>query len=221
MRWPPVTIIPARCETDMNNSCPKYLDLGTAAGTRRIAVRAQPGEAPGLFWLGGFKSDMRGTKAQALAAWAARQGRGCVRFDYAGHGESSGDFAQCTIGSWLEDSLAVFAAFCRGPQVIVGSSMGGWMALLLLRELKARAAAGRPIAASVAGLVLIAPAVDFTEALIWAQAPKHARRAIMEKGAWLRHSAYSPEPYPITRTLILDENTRRVSSFAFSNAREL
>ena len=188
----------------MNNSCPKYLDLGTAAGARRIAVRAQPGEAPGLFWLGGFKSDMRGTKAQALAAWAAQQERGCVRFDYAGHGESSGDFAECTIGSWLEDSLAVFAAFCRGPHVIVGSSMGGWMALLMLRELKARAAAGRPSAASVAGLVLIAPAVDFTEVLMWQKFPPEVKQTIERDGAWNRPSAYSLEPYPITKRLIED-----------------
>jgi pimeloyl-ACP methyl ester carboxylesterase len=188
----------------MNNSCPKYLDLGTAAGTRRIAVRAQPGEAPGLFWLGGFKSDMRGTKAQALAAWAAQQGRGCVRFDYAGHGESSGDFADCTIGSWLEDSLAVFAGFCRGPQVIVGSSMGGWMALLMLRELKARAAAGRPSAASGAGLVLIAPAVDFTEVLMWQRFPPEVKQTIERDGAWNRPSAYAIEPYPITKRLIED-----------------
>jgi len=186
----------------MNNSCPKYLDLGTAAATRRIAVRAQPGQAPALFWLGGFKSDMGGTKAQALAAWAARQGRGCVRFDYAGHGESSGDFAQCTIGSWLEDSLAVFEAFCRGPQVIVGSSMGGWMALLMLRELKARAAARREAEASVAGLVLIAPAVDFTEVLMWQKFPPEVKQTIERDGGWNRPSAYSPEPYPITKRLI-------------------
>jgi len=186
----------------MNNSCPKYLDLGTAAGTRRIAVRAQAGEAPGLFWLGGFKSDMRGTKAQALAAWAAQRGRACVRFDYAGHGESSGDFADCTIGSWLEDSLAVFEAFCRGPQVVVGSSMGGWMALLMLRELKARAAAGRPAAASVAGLVLIAPAVDFTEVLMWQKFPPEVKQTIERDGTWNRPSAYSTDPYPITKRLI-------------------
>jgi len=187
----------------MNNSCPKYLDLGTAAGTRRIAVRAQPGEAPGLFWLGGFKSDMRGTKAQALAAWATQHERACVRFDYAGHGESSGNFAECTIGGWLGDSLAVFEAFCRGPQVVVGSSMGGWMALLMLRELKARAAAaGRPAAASVAGLVLIAPAVDFTEVLMWQKMSPEVKQTIERTGAWARPSAYAQEPYPITKRLI-------------------
>jgi pimeloyl-ACP methyl ester carboxylesterase len=188
----------------MNNSCPKYLDLGTAAAPRRIAVRAQAGEAPGLFWLGGFKSDMHGTKAQALAAWAARQGRACVRFDYAGHGESSGDFAACTIATWLEDSLAVFDACCRGPQVVVGSSMGGWIALLMLRELKRRAAAGRPGTAAVAGLVLIAPAVDFTEVLMWQKFPPEVKQTIERAGAWDRPSAYSAEPHRITKRLIED-----------------
>jgi len=188
----------------MNNSCPKYLDLGTAAGARRIAVRAQEGKAPGLLWLGGFKSDMRGTKAQALAAWATQQQRACVRFDYAGHGESSGEFGACTISTWLEDSLAVFDAFCRGPQVLVGSSMGGWMALLMLRELKRRAAVARPGAASVAGLVLIAPAVDFTEVLLWQKLPPEVKQTIEREGAWARPSAYSAEPYPITKRLIED-----------------
>jgi pimeloyl-ACP methyl ester carboxylesterase len=188
----------------MNNSCPKYLDLGTAAGARRIAVRAQEGKAPGLLWLGGFKSDMRGTKAQALAAWATQQQRACVRFDYAGHGESSDEFGACTISTWLEDSLAVFDAFCRGPQVLVGSSMGGWMALLMLRELKRRAAAARPGAASVAGLVLIAPAVDFTEVLLWQKLPPEVKQTIEREGAWARPSAYSAEPYPITKRLIED-----------------
>jgi pimeloyl-ACP methyl ester carboxylesterase len=202
MRWPPLTIISARCETSMNNSCPKYLDLGTGAGARRIAVRGQAGGGPGLLWLGGLKSDMRGTKAEALAAWAIRHGRACVRFDYAGHGESTGDFAACTVGGWLEDALAVFDAFCRGPQVVVGSSMGGWIALLMLRELKARAAAGRRAAASVAGLVLIAPAVDFTEVLMWQKFPPKIREQIEREGAWDRPSAYSAEPYRITRRLI-------------------
>ncbi|MBV8823655.1 MAG: alpha/beta hydrolase [Bradyrhizobiaceae bacterium] len=188
----------------MNNSCPKYLDLGTAAGARRIAVRAQLGRGPGLLWLGGFKSDMRGTKAEALAAWAGQHGRACVRFDYSGHGESSGDFVDCTIATWVEDSLAVFDAFCRGPQVLVGSSMGGWIALLMLRELKRRAAPGRSPAATVAGLVLIAPAVDFTEVLMWQKFPPEVKQTIERDGFWNRPSAYSAEPYRITKRLIED-----------------
>src|SRR5919201_3048237 len=134
-----------------------FIDVGTADAARRIAVRMRPGAAPGLFWLGGFNSDMKGTKALALDAWAADHGRACVRFDYSGHGESGGKFTDGTIGRWLEESLAVFDQFCAGPQVVIGSSMGGWMALLLAREIARRSIAS----ASLAGLVLIAPAPDF------------------------------------------------------------
>jgi pimeloyl-ACP methyl ester carboxylesterase len=162
-------------------------------------VRHDPGTAPGLFWLGGFKSDMKGTKAEALSQWARQNGRACVRFDYSGHGESGGDFQAGTIGRWLEESLAVFEAHCAGPQVVVGSSMGGWIALLLARELRRRAAGGA--AAGIAGLVLIAPAVDFTEALMWQRFPAKVKREIEEKGVWHRPSDYG-EPYPITRALI-------------------
>jgi pimeloyl-ACP methyl ester carboxylesterase len=122
-----------------------------------------------------------------------------VRFDYSGHGESGGTFAEGTIGRWLEESLAVFGSLCRGPQVVIGSSMGGWLALLLVRELARR---GQPGAAAVAGLVLIAPAVDFTEELMWKRFSPEIRRQIEETGAWSRPSAYSGEPYPITRSLI-------------------
>ena len=146
----------------MTESLLQSIDVGTGTAARRIAVRLRDGTAPGLVWLGGFKSDMQGTKAVALDAWAGEQGRACIRFDYSGHGESGGDFADGTIGRWLEESVAVFERFAKGPQVLVGSSMGGWLALLLARELKRRSPAG-----SVAGMVLIAPAVDFTEELMW------------------------------------------------------
>src|SRR5476651_2461017 len=146
---------------------PAFIEVGKDGAARRIAVRARTGfpagSAPGLFWLGGFHSDMKGTKAVALDAWAAEQGRACVRFDYSGHGESGGAFADGTIGRWLEESVAVFERFCSGPQVVIGSSMGGWMALLLAREIARRGGSG----ASLAGLVLIAPAPDFTETLMW------------------------------------------------------
>jgi pimeloyl-ACP methyl ester carboxylesterase len=176
---------------------PAFIDVGAGEAVRRIAVRARSGEGPGLFWLGGFNSDMKGTKAVALEAWAAERGRACVRFDYSGHGESGGRFVDGTIGRWLEDSIAVFSQFCHGPQVAVGSSMGGWMALLLAREL-ARQPRGD---ATLAGLVLIAPAPDFTEELMWKGFSPEARRDIGEKGVWLRPSEYG-EPYPITRALI-------------------
>src|SRR5262245_45085932 len=186
---------------EFNESNLKLIDVGSGAEVRRIAVRARPGRGPGLLWLGGFKSDMKGTKAAALDQWAAQNGRACVRFDYSGHGESGGDFADGTIGRWLAESLAVFDAFCRGPQVLVGSSMGGWIALLLARELKRRSAA-QNTDAPLAGMVLIAPAADFTEELMWKRFSDAIKQEIEVKGVWLRPSEYSPEPYPITRCLI-------------------
>src|ERR1700731_3643984 len=117
---------------------PAFIEVGSDSAARRIAVRAREGSAPGLFWLGGFNSDMQGTKALALDAWAAEHNRACVRFDYSGHGESGGAFIDGTIGRWLEESAAVFEQFCSGPQVVIGSSMGGWSALLLARELASR-----------------------------------------------------------------------------------
>jgi pimeloyl-ACP methyl ester carboxylesterase len=192
---------------------PAFIEVGEGDGRRRIAVRARAGGAPGspsgapgstsgapgLFWLGGFNSDMRGTKALALDEWAAAQRRACVRFDYSGHGESGGAFVDGTIGRWLEESLAVFEQFCRGPQVVIGSSMGGWMALLLARAIAKRQAT----AATLAGLVLIAPAPDFTEQLMWNNFSEAIREEITAKGMWLRPSEYGDgTPYPITRALI-------------------
>lgn len=188
----------------MNDMCPKFIEIGTALDRRTIAVRARPGASPALFWMGGFKSDMKGAKAQALDEWARARGQGCIRFDYSGHGESAGSFTEGTIGRWLEESLAVFDAFCGGPAVVIGSSMGAWLALLLARELKRRAAAGQAGGGSVAALVLIAPAVDFTESLMWRKFSAKVKREIERKGYWLRPSAYGEEPYPITRTLIED-----------------
>jgi pimeloyl-ACP methyl ester carboxylesterase len=181
----------------MPDSCLKTIEIGTGGDARSIAVRQRAGAAPGLFWLGGFRSDMRGTKAEALDAWTAAHGRACTRFDYSGHGESGGDFADGTIGRWLEESVAVFTTCCQGPQILIGSSMGGWLALLMLRALR-----GKPSPASVAGLVLIAPAVDFTEELMWKCFPAAIKREIEQKGSYERPSAYSVEPYVITRKLI-------------------
>jgi len=183
----------------MNDNGLKFLHIGEGAERRAIAVRAQAGASPGLFWLGGYKSDMKGAKAQALADWAARQGRACVRFDYSGHGESEGAFTDGTIGRWLDESLAVFDASCRGPQLLIGSSMGGWIALLLVRALRRRSQAGP---ASVAGLVLIAPAVDFTEELMWKRFTPEIKRELEENGVWARPSQYAAEPYLVTRQLI-------------------
>jgi pimeloyl-ACP methyl ester carboxylesterase len=185
--------------TDYSEPEPFFTEVGQGDALRRIAVRSRVGAGPGVFWLSGFKSDMRGTKAQALDAWAAERGRACVRFDYSGHGESGGSFEDGTIGRWLEESVAVFERLCLGPQIVVGSSMGGWLALLLARELARR----QPMGAALAGLVLIAPAADFTEELMWKRLPAETQHEIMTKGVWLRPSQYG-EPYPITRALIED-----------------
>jgi pimeloyl-ACP methyl ester carboxylesterase len=183
----------------MNDKTLNFLQIDRATERHGIAVRQQAGDTPGLFWLGGYKSDMKGTKAVALAQWAEQHGRACVRFDYSGHGESEGAFTDGTIGRWLADSLVVFDACCRGPQILVGSSMGGWLALLLRRELQRRAGAGP---ANVAGMVLLAPAIDFTEELMWKRFTPAIKLELAQNGIWARPSQYSPEPYLVTRQLI-------------------
>jgi len=182
----------------------KHIKVGAGAAARDIAIRKRPGAQPGLFWLGGFNSDMKGTKAEALDRWAEEQGRACTRFDYSGHGESGGRFEDGTIGRWFEESLAVFTQECSGPQIVIGSSMGGWIALLLARELRRLATEGKPAAARIAALVLIAPAVDFTEALMWARFTPEIKKQIEQTGSWQRPSEYSQTPYTITRGLIED-----------------
>ena len=164
------------------------------ADGEHIAYLRREGKTPGVVWLGGFHSDMAGTKAEALDAWAARPPRAYVRFDYFGHGLSSGAFRDGTISRWRDDVLAVLDELCPGPQVLVGSSMGGWIALL--------AALARP--EKVAGLLLIAPASDFTETLVWQQMTPDVQLEIMEKGEWQRPSLYDEAPTPITRSLIED-----------------
>src|SRR3984957_8132992 len=183
----------------MNDNSLKRLDIGVGAERRSIAVRQREGASPGVFWLSGYKSDMNGTKAQALAHWADAAARACVRFDYSGHGESGGAFTDGTIGRWLAESLAVFDAYCRGTQILVGSSMGGWLALLLARALRRR---GQNGPGSVAGLVLIAPAVDFTEELMWKRFTPAIKSELDAKGFWTRPSEYSPDPYIVTKQLI-------------------
>ncbi|AXK84096.1 alpha/beta hydrolase [Pseudolabrys taiwanensis] len=176
------------------------LTIESPPPARTIAVRLREGKSPpGLFWLGGFKSDMKGTKAAALDAWAAENDRACLRFDYSGHGESGGAFIDGTIGRWLEESIAVYTQFAKGPQVVIGSSMGGWLALLLAARLHALKGS-----APLAGMVLIAPAVDFTEELMWKQFSPAIKKEIETKGFWTRPSAYDGEGYPITKGLIED-----------------
>ena len=155
--------------------------------------------APGLVWLCGYRSDMELMKASALDAEAERLGLGLLRFDYSGHGRSEGRLEEGTISRWLEETLAIVRAETEGPQILLGSSMGGYLALLAARALSQSGEAAR-----LAGLILVAPAVDFTEALIWTHAPEEARRAIMDEGTWRRPSAYSDEPDVLTRALIED-----------------
>jgi pimeloyl-ACP methyl ester carboxylesterase len=157
---------------------------------RRIALHRSPGAGPGVMFLGGFKSDMEGTKAVHLEAWARAEGRAFVRFDYSGHGQSSGRFEEGSIGDWAEDAAAVLAT-TTGPQVLVGSSMGGWIALLLARRMPER----------VAGLVTVAAAPDFTEDSMWAGFDAAQRAALERDGQVALPSEYG-EPYIITRRLI-------------------
>ncbi len=183
---------------------PAQMIVGDGAEARSIAYRVLPARdagagRPGIVWLGGFKSDMKGTKAVAIEEFAARSGRAYLRFDYSGHGESGGSFEDGTISRWLEESLAVIRAHTSGPQILVGSSMGGWIALLVARALAEAGEQDR-----IAGMVLIAPAVDFTETLLWPKLSTHAKHDIRTKGVWLSPSEYSTEPYPITRALIED-----------------
>jgi pimeloyl-ACP methyl ester carboxylesterase len=171
--------------------------LGEGSARREIAVLKREGTLPPLVWFGGFRSDMRATKAEALDSWAAETGRAFIRFDYSGHGESSGRFEDGTISRWLDDGLAVLDTFARDRPILIGSSMGAWLALLASLKL-----AGVPARAPRA-LVLIAPATDFTEALMWAQFSPQAKAAVAAEGVFMRPSAYG-DPYPITLGLIED-----------------
>jgi pimeloyl-ACP methyl ester carboxylesterase len=179
------------------------VQVGDGTEARDIAVLTRPGAGPGVVWLGGFASDMRGTKAEALDAWAARTGRAFTRFDYSGHGASGGTFAEGTISRWLEEAKAVFDR-TEGPQVIVGSSMGGWLALLLTEAHRAAVGVDE---SRIAGLVLIAPAVDMTKVLMFDTMTKKEKKQLREEGAVSSPSDYDPEGYLITKALIDDGET--------------
>lgn len=165
----------------------------------KIAYRRVAGSAPGLVWLGGYRSDMLGTKAETLSDWAIANGRAFLRHDYSGHGESGGAFADGTISKWLGESLAAFRSLTEGPQVLVGSSMGAWIALRLVQELR-KAGEG----ARVAGIVLLAPAPDFTAELIEPALTAKQRRQLADMGYFEEKSEYSPEPNIYTKALIED-----------------
>ena len=163
----------------------------------RIAYHQLDGRGPMVVWLGGFHSDMQGAKALALQAWAQRTGRSFLRFDYFGHGASTGAFEDGVIGRWRDDSLAVADQLTTGPLILVGSSMGAWLACLV--------ALARP--ERIAGLVLIAPAIDFTEALIEPQLSAEARACLKRNGVWRRSSDYDQDGYAITARLLDEART--------------
>jgi pimeloyl-ACP methyl ester carboxylesterase len=193
----------------MTEQAAEFLRIGMGDDARDIALLHRPAtsreDAPTLVWLGGYRSDMTGTKAVELDRFAAENGLACLRLDYSGHGASSGDFKKGTISRWLEEALAVVREKASSRVVLIGSSMGGWIALRMVEEL--RKAGGTP---SVAGLVLIAPAPDFTAELIEPSLTDAEKRSLEENGYFEEHSEYSPEPNIFTRALMEDGQQNRV-----------
>ena len=181
-----------------NAASPEYLK----GPNGRIAYLREHGAGPGLVWLGGFKSDMTGTKAAFLAEWAKKRGRAFLRFDYSGHGASDGAFEDGCISDWFADALAAFDALTEGPQILIGSSMGGWIATLIALKRAPR----------IAGALFIAPAPDFTEELMWPDMSEAQREALMRDGRIEEPSEYSPEPTVITKKLIEDGRKNLVLS---------
>ncbi len=185
----------------MNNYTARFITSSAFGGldSNRIGYKQSKGKTPGLIWCGGLKSDMDGSKATALHQWADEQGRAFVRFDYFGHGVSSGKFRNGTVSRWAADTVHVIDELTKGPQIIIGSSMGGWTALL--------AALARP--KRIKALVVLAPAPDFTEKLMWAGFDDKIRKTIMEDGIYYEPSDYD-EPYEISRELILDGRDNQI-----------
>lgn len=163
-------------------------------GNRVLAYHRQAGAGPGVVFLGGFRSDMTGTKARYLADWCAARGRAFLRFDYTGHGASSGDFLDGTIGDWARDAHDILVTLTEGPQILVGSSMGGWISLLLAKRVPER----------IHAFVGIAAAPDFTEDSMWEGFSAAQREALVSTGRVALPSDYSGDPYIITRRLIED-----------------
>jgi pimeloyl-ACP methyl ester carboxylesterase len=204
----------------MSSTDPQFLDVGQGTDKREIAFIRQSATAPntpGFFWLSGLKSDMASTKASALAEWCAARGFACTRFDYVGHGQSSGAFEDGTVTRWLADARAVFERSTSGPQILVGSSLGGYIALLLLRALMREAS---PHETRIKALMLIAPAWDMTEALMWNNFPPSAKKAITEQGYYDRASEYGA-PYRLSRALIEDGRHHLIGDSAFNPGRRV
>lgn len=183
----------------MPNSLPQFLNLSAGKKIAYIEDAGSDDAACGVMWLSGFNSDMTAIKASHLAQWAGEQNLACVRFDYSGHGASSGRFEDGTIGDWANEASVIFNDITKGPQILVGSSMGGWISLLVtlahIRDVG-------PENSRIKGLVLLAPAVDMTEDLMWQRFPQDIRDELAQTGMFLRPSAYGDGPYPITLKLI-------------------
>jgi pimeloyl-ACP methyl ester carboxylesterase len=156
-----------------------------------LAYQRMHGAAPGIIFLGGFRSDMTGQKAEALATFCRERRQSFIRFDYQGHGQSTGTFEECTIGTWKEDALSVLTRLTRGPQILIGSSMGGWLAMLLAMAKPRR----------IAGIIGIAPAPDFTERMLHDRFTDQQRAELKKKGKVVVPSD-AGESYPITRQFI-------------------
>lgn len=185
---------------------PQFLTVGVGSAAREIAWRLSDGprDKPLLVWLGGYRSDMKGTKALELESFARDKGLACLRLDYSGHGESGGAFRDGTISRWLEEALAVIAHAGFSRLILIGSSMGGWIALRAVAELR------KTKTATVEGMVLIAPAPDFTIDLIEPSLGDVERRSLIEKGYFEEHSDYSPEPNIFTAKLMEDGKSHQV-----------
>jgi pimeloyl-ACP methyl ester carboxylesterase len=197
---------------------PEFIEVGHGADCRRIATIVEnrgAAHGPGVVWLPGFKSEMTSTKVSALADWARSKGVSMTRLDYSGHGQSPGRVEDGTIGRWLEEVRTVFVSLTCGPQIVVGSSMGGYLTLLLLRQLMLES----PLdAARIRSLVLIAPAWDMTER-ISRRLSEDAKRDIAERGVWYRPSRYGDGPYPITRALLEEGKRHLIGNAPFDPGR--
>ncbi len=196
----------------------QFLVVESSPGeTLKLAYHHTPvfrSEDPGLVWFCGFNSEMTSTKVTALKDWAAQTQRSMLSFDYSGHGKSDGDFANGTIGQWLGESIAILRDVARGPQILVGSSMGGWLVLLILRAIARK----DPIVSGICdvqGAVLIAPAWDMTEELMWKQFSLAAREDLQNQGYYERPSRYGDGPYRISRALIEEGRNHLIGGDSF------
>lgn len=180
--------------TDPAADAPAYLDLPDG---RRIAFARTEGDGPGVVFLTGFRSDMTGSKALYLEAWAKARGRAFLRFDYTGHGASSGAFEDGAIGDWAQDAYDAVTTLTEGPQILIGSSMGGWIMLLVARRLLAEGPGSR-----LAGMIGVAAAPDFTEDLMLPAMSDDERAALERDGRIEQLSDYDPQPTVITKRLI-------------------